>query len=149
MRKREKYHKNIHNEPAQAQKEREPVSRFPLEKCFFIRFGLAEVTLQQTLQSLAVTGLVASHLVDGVVDGVQIQSLGLLGQLELAGGSTVLGLDAHLQVLLGGVGHDLAQQLGELGSVLSLFIGGLLPVQTDLGIAQPNGFAVRRPSLFA
>ena len=29
---------------------------------------LLEVTLQQTLQSLAVTSLVAGHLVDGVVD---------------------------------------------------------------------------------
>ena len=94
-------------------------------------------------------GLVPGHLVHGVMDGVQAQLLGLLGQLELAGGGAVLGVNTHLQVLLGGVGHDLAQQLGELGSVLSLFIGGLLPVQTDLGIAQPNGFAVRRPSLFA
>ena len=63
-----------------------------------IRFGLAEVALQQALESLAVAGLVASHLVDGVVDGVQTQLLGLLGQLEFAGGGTVLGLDAHLKV---------------------------------------------------
>ena len=70
-------------------------------------------------------GLVAGHLVDGVVDGVQIQLLGLLGQLKLAQGSAVLGIDAHLQVLLGGVGQDLAQQLSELGGVLSLFQGSL------------------------
>ena len=50
-----------------------------------IRFGLAEVALQQALESLAVTGLVAGHLVNGVVDGVQVELLGLLGQLELAG----------------------------------------------------------------
>ena len=62
----------------------------------------AEVTLQQALESLAVAGLVASHLVDGVMDGVQIQLLGLLGQVKLAGGSAVLGIDAQLQVLLGG-----------------------------------------------
>ena len=49
-----------------------------------MRFQLAEVALQQALESLAVTGLVASHLVHGVVDGVQVQLLGLLGQLELA-----------------------------------------------------------------
>ena len=43
-------------------------------------------------------GLVAGHLVDGVVDGVQTQLLGLLSRLELAGGSTVLGVHAQLQV---------------------------------------------------
>ena len=59
--------------------------------------------------------LVASHLVDGVVDGVEVQSLGALGEVELAGGGAVLGVDAHLEVLLGGVGHDFAQQFGKLG----------------------------------
>ena len=39
------------------QKEREQVSPFPLKKCLLIQFGLAEVTLQQALESLAVTGL--------------------------------------------------------------------------------------------
>lgn len=46
---------------------------------------LAEVTVQQALQSLAVAGLVASHLVNGVVDGIQVVLLSQLGQLELAG----------------------------------------------------------------
>ena len=50
-----------------------------------MRFQLAEVALQQALESLAVAGLVAGHLMDGVVDGVQVELLGLLGQLELAG----------------------------------------------------------------
>ena len=81
-------------------------------------FGLAEVALQQASEGLAVAGLVTSHLVDGVVDGVQASGLGALGEVELAGGGAVLGLDAHLEVLLGGGGHDLAQELGELGSVL-------------------------------
>ena len=40
---------------------------FPLPFCFF----LLEVTLQHALQSNAVSGLVASHFVDGVVDGIQ------------------------------------------------------------------------------
>ena len=110
---------------------------------------LLEVPLQQAFECLAVTGLVAGHLMNGVMQSVQVVLLAELGQLELAGGSAVLGVHTHLQVLLGGVGHDLAQQLGELGGVLGLLIGGLLPVQADLGVAQPNGFAVRRPSLFA
>ena len=75
----------------------------------------------------------------GVVDGVQVQGLGTLGQVGLAGGGAVLGLNAHLQVLLGGVGHDLAQQLGELRSVLSLFPSGLLPIQADLRISLAVG----------
>ena len=47
----------------------------------------AEVALQQALQSLAVAGLVAGHLMDGVVDGVQVVLLGADSQVELAGGS--------------------------------------------------------------
>ena len=104
---------------------------------------LLEVTLQQALECAAMTGLVASHFVNGVVDGVQVVLLGQLSQLELAGGSAVLGVNAHLQVLLGGVGHDLAQQLGELGSVLSLLIGGLLPVQADLGVTLAMSHAAK------
>ena len=67
--------------------------------------GLLEVTLQQALECLAVTGLVPGHLMDGVMDGVQVQGLGLLSQLELAGGGAVLGLDTDGQVLLGGGGE--------------------------------------------
>ena len=94
----------------------------------------AEVAGQQASESLAVTGLVASHLMDGVVDRIQVQSLSLLSQLGLAHGSAILGLYAHLQVLLGGIGNHFAQQLGKLGSVLGLFVSGLFPVQADLRI---------------
>ena len=52
-------------------------------------FLLAEVALQQAFESLAVTGLVAGHLMHGVVDGVQVQLLGQLGQVELALGRAV------------------------------------------------------------
>jgi len=76
---------------------------------------------------------------DGVVDGVQVVLLGQLGQLKLAHGGAVLGIHTHLQVLLGGVGQHLAQQLGELGGVLSLLQSGLLPIQADLGIALTVG----------
>ena len=43
----------------------------------------AEVALQQTLEGLAVAGLVAGHLVHGVVDGVQIEGLRLLASSNL------------------------------------------------------------------
>lgn len=53
--------------------------------------SLAKIPLQQALQRLAVAGLVAGHLVDGIMDGVQVLLLGHLGQGDLAGGSAVLG----------------------------------------------------------
>jgi hypothetical protein len=93
-----------------------------------------EVSVQQTQEGLAVAGLVAGHLMDGVVDGVQIELLGSLGQGDLASGGAVLGLYAHLQVLLGGVGDDLAQHLGKLRSMLGLFKTGLVVVVADFGI---------------
>ena len=102
---------------------------------FLHRPLLPEVPLQQPREGLAVTGFVAGHFVHGVMDGVQVQGLGALGQVGLAGGGAVLGLHAHLQVLLGAVGQHLAQQLGELGGVLGLFKRGGLPVFADLGIA--------------
>lgn len=90
--------------------------------------GLAKVALEQTGESLAVASLVASHLVHGVVDGIEASGLGALSEIGLAGGGAILGLNAHLEVLLGGVGHNLAQELGELGGVLGLLVGSLLPV---------------------
>ena len=108
-----------------------------------MNFGLLEVPLQQALQGLAVTGLVPGHLMDGVVDGVQAVLLGAGGQIELALGGAVLAVHSPLQIVLGGSGHLglqlRAQQLRELGGVLGLFVGGLLPVQADLGIALAMG----------
>ena len=75
---------------------------------------LAEVAVQQTLEGLAVAGFVAGHFMDGVVDGVEVQLLGLLGQIHLAGTGTALGVNAHLQVLLGAVGQDLASSSANL-----------------------------------
>ena len=50
---------------------------------------LAEVALQQAFESLAVTRLVAGHLMHGVVDGIEVELLCQLGQLGLAGGGAV------------------------------------------------------------
>ena len=71
----------------------------------------------------------------GIVDGIEASGLGALGKIGLAGGGAVLGLNAHLEVLLGGVSHDLAQELSELSGVLGLLVGSLLPVQANLGVA--------------
>ena len=98
----------------------------------------------QTLECLAVASFVAGHLVDRVVDGIEVGSLGTLGKVDLASGGAVLGLDAELEVLLGGGGHNLAEKLGELGGMLGLLMGGLLVVEADLGIALTEGDARHR-----
>ena len=66
---------------------------------------LLEVTLQQALQCLAVSGLVAGHLMDGVVDGIQTVLLGADGQVGLALGGTELAVNAPCQIVLGGGLH--------------------------------------------
>ena len=45
------------------------------------RVLLPEIPLQQPRKGFAVTGFVTGHLVDGIVDGVQVQGLGALGEV--------------------------------------------------------------------
>ena len=101
----------------------------------FSSFGSAKVAVEQTFKSLSVASFVAGHFVHSVVDRVEVQFLRALGESHLALGRAVLGVYAHLEVLLGAVGDDLTEQLGKLRGVLRLFVSRLLPVQTDLGIA--------------
>ncbi len=72
-------------------------------------FLLVEVALQQAFESLAVAGLVTGHFMNGVMNGVQAQSLSLLGQFGFAHGGAVFSLNADGQVFLRGGGDDLAQ----------------------------------------
>ena len=85
------------------------------------------------------TGFVAGHLMDGIVDGVEAVLLRAQGEVELAARGAELAVDAPLEVVLRGrlhVGLKVgAEELGELRGVLRLFVGRLLPVQADLGIA--------------
>ena len=96
--------------------------------------SLPEIPLQQACESLAMPGFVAGHFMHGVMDGVQAQLLGLLGQVGLALGGAVLGFHTDAQVFLRAGGDNLAQQLGELGSVLRFFKSGGLPVFGDFRI---------------
>ena len=68
------------------------------------------------------------------MDGIEIVLLCKLCKLELTGGRAVLGINAHLKILLGGVGDDLAQELCKLCGVFCLLKTGLLPVESYLGI---------------
>ena len=56
----------------------------------FIAFLLAEIALQQTSKACTVASLVLSHFVNGVVDGIEAGSLGVLGNAELVFASTSL-----------------------------------------------------------
>ena len=102
---------------------------------------LPEIPLQQTLEGLAVAGFIAGHFMHGVVDGIQAELLGLLGQVGLALGGAVFSFHADAQVFLGAGGNHLAQQLGELRGVLGFLKRGGLPVFGDLRIAFPGSGA--------
>ena len=65
----------------------------PLRWALIRLAGLLEISLQQTLQSHAVAGLVTGHLVDGVVDGIQAVLLGADSQIELALGCAELAVN--------------------------------------------------------
>ena len=90
-------------------------------------------------------GFVLGHFMDGVMDGVQAVLLGTGGQVKLALGGAELAVNTPCQIVLGGGLHVglqiLAQDLGELGGMLGFLVGGLLPVQADLGVALPVGNA--------
>ena len=52
--------------------------------------GLLEVSVKQTLKSLAVTGLVARHFMHGVVDGVKTVLLCAGCKVELISGCVII-----------------------------------------------------------
>ena len=92
------------------------------------RFLLPEIPFQQPSERLSVPGFIPCHFMHGVMNSVQVQGLGALGQVGLAGGGAVFGFHAHFQVHFGAVGEHFAQELRELGGVFGLFKRGGLPV---------------------
>ena len=63
-------------------------------------FYLAEVSLEKSLESLAVSGLISGHLMNGIVDCIEVGSLSSLCKISLASSRAVLCIDSHLHVLL-------------------------------------------------
>ena len=63
-----------------------------------------------TIQTVSYTHLdvYKRQFMYSIVDGVKVERLSTLCQIELAGGCSVLRVNTHLKVLLGGVGHDLS-----------------------------------------
>ena len=105
-----------------------------------LRQLLLEEAVVQAGEALAMTGLVAGHLVDGVMDGVKVLRLGEFGDAELVLAGACLGGHAFLKVGLG-VPYDLTQQFGELGGMLGLLKGVALEGLGNLGITLTVGLA--------
>ena len=97
-----------------------------------------------TANSMNCLCFVLRHLVHGVVNGVIAELFGAFGELELAGAGARFRRDPHFEVLFGGIGHNFAQQFGEFGGVICLFIGISLVGFGDFGIALALGDARHR-----
>ncbi len=87
-----------------------------------IQILLAEIAFVKTEETGTVAGFVLGHFVDGVVDGVIAQLLGLGGDGEFTFAGACLGLIALLEVGLG-VPNHLTEQFGETCAVVCLFKG--------------------------
>ena len=110
----------------------------------FLQFELfLEITVEEAFEALAMTCLVLSHLVNGVVDGIPILSLGILGDAELILAGTSLSVHALLEVGLG-IPDYVTKQLSELGSMLSLLPGIALEGIGHLGITLAIGLTAHR-----
>jgi len=101
---------------------------------------LSEVALEEAFEALAVACLVLSHLMHGVVDSIEVESLSLLGNFHLTCAGTSLGFHALLEVCLG-VPNTFANQFGETAGVVSLFESITLESFSDFGIALAVGLA--------
>ena len=99
-----------------------------------------EVAVEKTLKALAVTSLVLCHLVNGVVDSIEVKSLCTLCNAELVGTCTRLSHHALLKVGLS-VPNNVAKKLCKLSSVLSLFPSIALESLSNLGLTLAVGLA--------
>ncbi len=78
------------------------------------------MTVVETLEALSVASLVLGHFMYGVVDGVEVEFLGALGDAHLVGVGTGFCSHALFEVGLG-VPHYVAEEFGKLGCVLGFF----------------------------
>ena len=97
-------------------------------------FLVTEIALVKAVEAATVTCLVLSHLMHGVVDGVEVLFLGVLGDTHLVGVGTGLGVHTLLKVGLR-IPYHVAEKFGEFGCMFSLFPCVTLESLGDLGIA--------------
>ena len=79
-------------------------------------------------------GFILGHLVDGIVDGVEVALFGHAGDAHLVLAGAAFSDHALVEVGLG-IPNHVAQQFGELGTVLGLFKSIALEGLGDFGIA--------------
>lgn len=91
----------------------------------------AKVSLQQSGECTAMSCLIASHLMDSVMDCVKVQCFRSLRQIRLACGSAILSIHSQLKVLLRGIRDNLTEQLSESGCMVSFLESCLAIVQAD------------------
>ena len=87
----------------------------------------AKISLQQSSECTAMSCLIASHLMDSVMDCVKVQCR----QIRLACGRAVLSIHSQLKILLGGVCYHLTEQLSESGCMVSFLESSDLVVVAD------------------
>ena len=98
----------------------------------------SEIALQQSGKASTVASLVLGHFVNGVVDGIESGSLGVLGNTELVLAGSGLSGSTLLEVGLG-VPNALAEQLGKAAGVVGLFESIALESLCNFGIALAVG----------
>ena len=111
-------------------------------------FGLpellvAEVSLEKSLECSAVSCFVLCHLVNCVMNGVEVLRLGKLSDTELILACALLGKHSLLNVGLC-VPDALSEKFGELCSMLGLLEGIPLEGIGNLRITFPVGLAAPR-----
>lgn len=101
---------------------------------------LFEITVVEALESFTVTCLVLSHLVDCVVDGVEVAFLGVACDAHFVFAGSAFGDHTFLEVGLG-VPDDFSEEFGEFGAVFGFFEGVAFEGFGDFRIAFAVGLA--------
>lgn len=102
---------------------------------------LLEIALVEAHETSRVASLVACHLMDAVVQSVEVVGLSQLGSLKLVSCGALLCSHAHLHIGLGVVQDAAAQELSVASGVSSLVHGVALKSAGNLGITLTIGLA--------
>ena len=116
------------------------MSQHPALRFFRNKVGLlaAEIAVVEPLEAAAMASFVLSHFVNGIVDGIEISLLGVGSDTHLVLVGTGFGQHALVEVGLG-IPYAVAEELGELRSVLGLLEGVALECLGDFGITLAIG----------
>ena len=108
--------------------------------CVLQKDLLLEIAVVETFEAATVASFVACHFMNGVVDGIEVEFLGALGDAGFVFAGTGFSVHALFEVGLG-VPNAVAEEFGKLGSVFSLFPSITLESFGYFGIAFAVGLA--------